>query len=371
MITTETIQRDFPSLAGKCYLNTAAEGVPPSVVGAALQDYWNDKLTGMDGREKHFARESEAKARAARLLDLRPEEIGFCSCSAEAYNLLAGALQLSASDEVVVSDLDFPSGFTPWIGGPVLRIWKNRDGALALEDLAGMLSPCVRLVQVSLVSFYNGWRLPWRSFIDLVRERAPDAVVSVDMTQALGRCVPDCQGADIVISSTHKWLLGIHGGCIVGVPESGANRLTTRAGGWYHIRNAFDADRFERTERKHGAASYAVGMPSFAPIYALGAAMGYLLDTGVDNIARHADPLVKTAHDGIKALGLAPLAPLTPSGIIAFKHPESERLNRHLRDRGVHIMHQAGRLRASFHGYNTADDVRWFLEALAASRGRT
>lgn len=367
MITTDAIQRDFPSLAGKCYLNTAAEGIPPTAVGAGLQEYWKDKLLGMDGREKHFAIEARAKQRAGQLLGLSPDEIGFCSCSAEAYNLLAGALRPAETDEVVVSDIDFPSGFTPWIGKSRLRVWKNREGALEMADLAAILSPRVRLVQVSLVSFYNGWRLPWEEFITLVRRLAPEATVSVDVTQALGRCVLNCTGADIIISSTHKWLLGIHGGCVVGIPQPAAERLTTSAGGWYHIRNAFDSDRFERSIRKSGAASYSVGMPSFAPIYALDAAMAYLLALGVEHIARYADPLVQAAFDGIQSLGLSPLAPLTSSGIIAFKHPQGERLNHHLRSRGIHIMHQAGRLRASFHAYNTDRDVRLFLETLSAA----
>ena len=33
MLTESSRQNDFPSLAGKIYLNTAAEGVPPLAVG--------------------------------------------------------------------------------------------------------------------------------------------------------------------------------------------------------------------------------------------------------------------------------------------------------------------------------------------------
>jgi cysteine desulfurase / selenocysteine lyase len=367
MITPDAIHRHFPSLETKCYLNTAAEGIPPLAVGAALTAYWQDKLLGMDGREAHFAQESSARGHAARLLGLGESEVGFCSCSAEAYNLLATALQLAEGDEVVISDIDFPSGFTPWVQGnsPVTtRLWESRDGSLAVSDLAALLGPQTRLVQVSLVSFYNGFRIPWDDFLRVVREKAPNAVVSVDLTQALGRCDLDCTGADIMISSTHKWLLGTHGSCVVGVPSHAANRLTTSAGGWYHIRNAFDADRFERVDKKSGAASYAVGMPSFAPIYALNAAMAFLLDVGIPAIAAHADPLVKAVHEGLISRRINPLAPLTPSGIVAFKHPDSERIHQTLHEQNIHIMHQAGRMRVSMHGYNTLSDVEQFFQAL-------
>lgn len=367
MITPEAIRRDFPALENECYLNTAAEGIPPLAVGEALGEYWKDKQRGMDGREAHFAREASAKNHASRLLGLQPDEIGFCSCSAEAYNLLSTALRLSASDEVVVSEIDFPSGFTPWRAttpAPKVALWQTREGALELPDLAELLNERTRLVQVSLVSFYNGWRLPWEPFLRMVRERAPKAVISVDLTQALGRCVLDCRGADIMISSTHKWLLGIHGGCVVGVPQASAGRVTSSAGGWYHLRNAFDADRFERLDRKIGAASYSVGMPGFASIYALNAAMNYLVNVGVEAIAAHADPVVRLAYEGLLARNLTPLAPPTDSGIVAFKHPEAARIHSVLREKRVHIMHQAGRLRIAVHGYNSASDMARFFEIL-------
>ena len=360
--------RDFPSLQGKCYLNTGAEGIPPTVVIDAAKEYLEHKLLGMDGRDPHFAREAKAREAAAQLLGLKPSEVGFCSCSAEAYNLLASALALGPDDEVVLNDIDFPSGSTPWLAArqkPVIKIWKSRDGALDLADLAPLLNSRTRLVQVSAVSFYNGFRLPWAPFVQAVRQAAPKAVISADLTQALGRCVLDIAGADIVISSTHKWLMALHGSCVVGIPEASAERLTTAAGGWYHLRNAFDADRFERAEPKPGAAGFSVGMPSFGPIYALEAAITYLLGVGVANIAREMDPLVAQIDQGLRDRNITPLAPFDPtncSGIVSFRHAESDRVLSALRERNVHIMHQAGRMRISLHGYNTAADVRTFFE---------
>lgn len=371
MITPESRAEHFPSLAGKCYLNTAAESIPPLSAVAAVQEYLNDKLEGMDGRNAHFAREAQTREVAAQLLGFSPSEIGLCSCSAEAYNLLASALNLQSEDEVIISDLDFPSGATPWLAArikPVVKIWKSRDGALDLADLVPLLTERTKLVQISLVSFYNGWRLPWAPFVAAVRQSpAAEAIISVDLTQALGRCVLDLEGADIVISSTHKWLLGLHGGCVVGIPSRSANRLTTTAGGWYHLQNAFDADRFQRAEPKPGAASFSTGMPSFAPIYALHASISYLLSVGVEQIANYADPLVQLAHDGLAARGIAPLAPYDPactSGIVAFRHEQSERIHAALRQDNVHIMHQAGRMRIALHGYNTQADVERFFTVL-------
>ena len=187
----------------------------------------------------------------------------------------------------------------------------------------------------------------------------------MDITQALGRVVLDCHGADILISSTHKWTLGIHGGCIIGIPAASASKLTTHAGGWLHLQNAFDADRFERAVTKTGAASFSVGMPNFVALYALNASLRYLEGVGIANIAAHADPLVAKAESGLQALGIKPLCRWNGTGILAFQHPRSTELHAALERENVHVMHNAGRIRIAVHGYNTQDDIRQFLRVLA------
>jgi selenocysteine lyase/cysteine desulfurase len=325
----------------------------------------------MRGRDAHFARVHACREASARMTGLQPDEVSFCSCSSEAYNLLATALKLSESDEVVITDLDFPAGATPWLRGcapPRVRLWKARDGALFMEDLLALLNERTRLVQVSLVSFYNGFRVDWAPMQAAVRRDAPNALISVDITQALGRVVLDCAGADCLISSTHKWTLGIHGGCIVGIPRHRAERLTTFAGGWFHLENAFEADRFERAKPKSGAASFSVGMPNFPALYALNASLRYLENVGVEAISRQADPLVERAHRGLRDLSLRPMAPLRselPTGILAFQHHNSAELHAALEEENIHVMHHAGRIRIAIHGYNTSEDIEKLLALLA------
>jgi selenocysteine lyase/cysteine desulfurase len=372
MLTTASLRADFPALEGITYLNTAAESIPPRCVGEAIAQYTHDKGLGMRGRVPHFAAVEACREISAKLVGLKTEEVSFCSCSSEAYNLLAGALDLDPEDEVVVSDLDFPAGATPWLRAarpPRVKVWRARQGELRTEDLLPLLGAKTRLVQVSLVSFYNGFRIDWPALRDAVRSLAPQAALSVDITQAFGRVELGCSDADILISSTHKWTLGIHGGCVIGVPEAGAERLTTRAGGWFHLTNAFEADRFEKAVTKPGAASFSVGMPNFVSLYALNASLRYLDGIGIDAISRHADPLVTRVHAGLVDLGLAPLAPLRPefpTGIVSFIHPRSAEIHAALEREEIHVMHQAGRVRVAVHGYNTADEVARLLGVIGS-----
>jgi len=189
----------------------------------------------------------------------------------------------------------------------------------------------------------------------------------VDVTQALGRIALDLHDIDLIISSTHKWLLASHGGGLVGVPKSRAAEWTVPAGGWFNLQNAFDANRFERATVKPGAASFSVGMPSYAAIYCIAAASKYINSISVPNIAAQADPLVRQCLDELKRLPvtlLTPADPQTQSGIISFLHPQAEQIHRQLHSQNIHVMHHAGRLRVALHGYNTAADVERFLEAL-------
>ncbi|MCF6238431.1 MAG: aminotransferase class V-fold PLP-dependent enzyme [Candidatus Marinimicrobia bacterium] len=143
MLTPESRSADFPSLTDKFYFNTAAESIPPQSVFSAIEQYCRDKSLGMDGREPHFAELERCRESAAALLHRGPSEVSFCSCTSEAYNLLHSALQLSGTDEVVITDLDFPSGATPWIcagKNPTVRLWENSAGVLDLDDAVELSS---------------------------------------------------------------------------------------------------------------------------------------------------------------------------------------------------------------------------------------
>lgn len=369
---TDAARRDaFPSLDGMTYLNTAAEGIPPLAVGEALARYFRDKQLGMDGRPLHFAQLQEARRLAGDLLGLSADEVAICSCSSEAYNLAAMALRLKAGDEVVINDLDFPAGATPWLQGDCpaeVKLWRAREGELRVEDLVPLLGPRTRLVTTSLVSFYNGFLLPLGPVVEAVRARSP-ALLAVDVTQALGRIPLSLEGADLIISSTHKWILASHGGGIVGVPSSRAKDWHVPAGGWHNLEDPFGPGRFDRAVSRPGAPGFAVGMPNFPAIYAIRAALDYLAAVGVGRIAEAARPLVDACLDGLAGLPVELLTPRRPdaiAGILAFRHDEADAIHRHLRAKNVHLMAHAGRLRVAIHGYNRMSDIEQLLDELGA-----
>lgn len=369
MLNDASRNRDFPALSEMTYLNTAAEGIPPRAVLEALAQYGRDKLLGMDGRRLHEVQWHAAREQIARAFGLQPAEIGICSCTSEAFNMAALALRLRDGDEIVINDLDFPAGASPWLapGCPAkVRLWKSRAGALHSEDLIPLLGPRTRLVSTSLVSFYNGFRLPLREVIATVRRHSP-ALIALDVTQALGRIPLDLSDVDLIVSSTHKWILATHGGGLVGVPASRAVEWTVPAGGWFNLENAFEADRFEGARIKPGAGSFGVGMPNYPAVYAIRAALEYIQGVGISAIDAQATPLVSACNEGLKKLPIDLLTPddsIAQSGIIAFRHAKAAEIHQRLHDQGIHVMHHAGRLRVALHGYNTDRDVETLLSSL-------
>ena len=375
MLTETSRYTDFPSLHEQSYLNTAAEGIPPQVVLDALAQYGKDKMLGMDGRPLHEKQRQQAKEQTAAAFGLSPEEIGICSCTSEAFNLANLALGLQNGDEVVISDLDFPASTTPWLQPSCpaeVRVWRAQDGALLLEDLESLVGPQTRLVTVSLVSFFNGFRVSVPKIADLVHAQS-NALLAIDVTQALGRIPLRLQGADLIVSSTHKWILSTHGGGLVGVPKERTKEWTVPAGGWFNLDDPFlREDRLDRAVSLPGADSFSVGMPNYGAIYAVNAALRYIQSVGSEAIDAYCKPLVEACLEGIAELPLELLTPLQPdavAGILAFRHPDAEEINAALHDQNIHIMSHAGRLRIAIHGYNTMDDIDTLLGALRTAIG--
>lgn len=369
MLSAESRLKDFPSLANRVYFNSAAEGIPPAQVLNALNQYGQDKILGMDGRLLHQEQWSQAKEKIGNFLGFASDDIGICSCSSEAYNLVFTALNLKPGDEVVVNDLDFPSGITPWISsgsGVVLKVWRSKGGVLDVSDLIPLVNSKTRMLNLSLVSFYNGFHVDLDEVAKIIRSRS-NAILAVDVTQALARHPLSLKDVDLVVSSTHKWMLGPHGGGIVAINPQRADELTASAGGWFNLDNAFDDSHFSELKIKPGAASYMVGMPNYAAIYAINAALGYIQSIGVEAIEKRANSLVEICRAGIVELPVDLMGPAKPertSGIISFTHPRYEEINNALHDENIHVMSHAGRMRISIHGYNNESDVDRLLTVL-------
>lgn len=364
-------RQHFPLSREIAYLDTAAEGLPPLASEAALSCYMREKSRGTPGRERLFEKQAEAERAAGSLLGTSPENIALLANSSEALNLLANSIPWKAGDEVLISDLEFPSNVLVWLRlkqlGVKLIVIPTEDGALRLEDWTSRLSNRTRVVSVSQVSYKTGTQIPFMDDLAAETHRA-GALFCVDATQALGRVPVSLRDVDYLVASSYKWLLGTHGLGVVYTSPALRHRLEPSTVGWYSVDDVFHPQRFETYTAKTGAGQLQAGMPNFPALFALKSGIDYLLAVGVENLDRELRPLVTTLRSGLVEQGLKMLTPADEkfaSGIVSFAHASPAELATKLAEKGVIVWGGDGRVRISVHLYNNEEDIHRCLSTIA------
>ena len=355
----------FPNAEEVTYLDTAAEGLPVPLAEEALREYLRQKSLGTPGRRAFHAVEAETLELIAQLLGAQRANVALMSSASEALNVLPASLDWKAGDEMIITDVEFPSNIIA-----ALRLKQIGVNVVVApfdwRAIAACITPRTRLVSLSQVSYKTGEY--FRGLPELAREaRRAGALVSVDATQALGRCPVSLEGVDFLMSSSFKWLLGPHGLGIVYVSPELCERLNPAGVGWYSVPDCFTPDRFERYQLKPGAARLSAGMPNFGSIYALREGLKFILGIGVENISCELAPVVAEARAALAAMGLTLLTPEgadRASGIVAFEHPQASKIGAALEKEGVIVWTGDSRVRCSMHLYNDASDVKRYIDRL-------
>lgn len=360
----------FPLTREISYLDTAAEGLPPSTAEAELANYWREKSRGTPGRVRLYEKQRETEEAAAKLLGTSPDYVAFLSNSSEGLNLLANSIDWREGDEVLICDLEFPSNVVVWLRlkelGVRLIVIPTTGGVMRLEDWTSRLSRKTRVVSVSQVSYKTGTQAPFLQSLAEETHRT-GALFCVDATQALGRVPVSVQGVDYLVASSYKWLLGTHGLGLVYMSEEAREQVTPRTAGWYSIESVFHARRFETFDRKSNAGQLQSGMPNFPALFAMSAGMDVLLSVGVDRLDRELRPLVKALRDRLEEQGRSLLTPAGSefaSGIVSFDCEQAEAKATWLASQKVIVWGGDGRIRVSVHLYNDESDIERCLDAI-------
>ena len=360
----------FPRAVRGGYLDTAAEGLPAPGVAEAFAAYMAEKAKGTPGRKRHFEKEAEARELAARLLRTPVDNIAFAPSASDALNTLASSLDLRPGDEIIVTDLEFPSNVLPWLAlrtrGIKVHVLACPGGYIDLREIAARISSRTRLVSVSLVSYKSGARfLQTRELAGLVHNAG--GALCVDATQALGRCDVPLDGVDYLMASSFKWLMAPHGLAVVYMSPSFRAKFELLGVGWYSVENVFTPDRFERYSLKPGAPCIAAGMPNFASLYAICESLRFLLSLNRDQERERVDKLSVQMRARLSELRVDMLTPADPalvSGIVAFSHNEAAQIGAALEREGITIWAGDNRVRASLHYYNDESDVDCLVDAV-------
>ncbi|MFV8380207.1 cysteine desulfurase [Corynebacterium hindlerae] len=331
-----------------------------------------------------------ARNAIAAFVGAHPNELEFTKNATEALNLVAyvlgddraGELQVKEGDTVVVTELEHHANLVPWqelcrrTGATLKWYGTTDDGRIDLSSLE--LDETVKVVAFTHQSNVTGAIADVPEMVR--RAKAVGALTVLDACQSVPHMPVNFRelGVDFAAFSGHK-MCGPSGvGALYGRLEllqqlppflTGGSmiELVKMAGSTY----APPPQRFE------------AGTQMTSQVVGLGAAVDFLNEIGMDNIAAHEHGLVEYALEQLQRIpGLSLLGPATAenrgsaiSFAVAGIHPHD--LGQVLDDQGVCIrvghhcawpIHRAKSVhasaRASFYLYNTREEVDRLVAAI-------
>ncbi len=396
------LRREFPilnqSVNGKtlAFLDSAASSQKPRRVIDCLEDYYRRYNANVHrgiyrlSEEATFAFE-RARGKVARFINASSQrEIVFVRNTTEAINLVArswGDANLRKGDRILLSIMEHHSNLLPWqmlaqrTGAKLEFLPIDGEGRLMLDNLDAQLAG-VRIVAITQQSNVLGTINPVAEIAQ--RAHAVGALVLVDGAQSVPHMPVDVQalGIDFLAFSGHKMCgptgIGVLWGrraILEQMPPFLGGGSMIKVVGLYESTYADIPARFE------------AGTPAIAEAIALGEAVDFLQEIGMDRIYAHERELLGYALERLSEVeGLRVYGPATTEmrgGAVSFTldnvHPHDVAAvldNEGIAVRAGHHCAQPlhahydipATTRASFYLYNIPEEVDRLVAALHKAR---
>ena len=386
---------DFPILDGLVYLDSAATSQKPLIVTDALKDFLLYHNANVHRGVYPLAidadtRFSDGRARIAAFVGSEPAETIITKNATEAINLVShswGLGNVGAGDAIVLTEAEHHSNIVPWqqlckqVGAAVRWLEVDDQGMISLDQLDEFLADGrVKMVAVTHISNVLGTINPVEEIV--ARARAAGAASLIDGSQAVPHMAVDVNaiGADFYVWTGHK----AYGPTGIGLLHGRRNILEEMppflTGGDMIKTVSFNEATFNELPFKFEA-----GTPPIAEVVALGAAVEFIKEIGIEKVRAHERDIAAYAFASLQEIpGLTIQGPPLEEqrgGLISFTldcahpHDVAEILGR---DRvcvraGHHcaqpLMQKLGlsaTTRASFAVHTSNDDI----DALVSSLGR-
>jgi cysteine desulfurase/selenocysteine lyase len=391
------VKKDFPLLArpfnGKPlhYLDSAATTHKPKAVIDALSRFYGEEYATVRRgvypmAEKSTAAYEGVRRRIAKFIGAQsPREIVFTHGATESLNLVAhgfGRALLKPGSIVLLSQMEHHANIVPWqmaceVSGARLKTIPCDDsGTLDLDAYRRLLQGGAAVVAVGHVSNALGTINPIAEMAQLAH--AVGACIVVDGAQGISHGPVDVQSldADFYAFSGHKMFGPTGVGGLYG-KSAWLEKLPPFLGGGDMIQSV----TFAKTTYQTPPHRFEAGTPPIAEVIGLGAALDWLEQTGMENIAAHEASLLSEGTallqsiPGIRLIGTSPHKAAVISFVVEGVHPHD--LGSLLGEEGVCIraghhcaqptMERFGvpaTARASLGPYNDSSDLQALATAL-------
>lgn len=400
MLNIANIRAQFPALHQEVhghplvYLDNGATTQKPQVVIDAIQQYYAEQNSNIH-RGVHYLSQLATDAYEAsrtciqkHLNAKHTHEIIFTRGITEAINLVAHGFRslLNTGDEVIISAMEHHSNIVPWqmacdaTGAKLQVIPMDENGVLKMDVFHALLSEKTKMVAISHISNALGTINPIKEMIDA--SHRVGAAILIDGAQAAPHISIDVQelDADFYCISGHKMYAPTGIGALYG-KEEWLNKIPPYQGGGEMIATV----SFEETTYADLPHKFEAGTPNIAGGVAFKAAIDWLNEIGLENIAQHESKLLQYATerlseiDGFRLIGNAP----QKAGVISFMindlHPYdigmildklgiAVRTGHHCAQPVMDAFCIPGTVRASLAIYNTKDDVDRLVEGVKKAK---
>lgn len=319
-------------------------------------------------------------AKFARLINADPDEVAYVQSTTAGEQMILRALGLPEEGAHIVTDTLHFFGSLPLYEemakqGCDVTWLRPVDGRIRIADVRAALARRTKLVALSLVSTVNGFEHDLKAVCDLAH--AAGALVYADIVHAAG-CIPvdvKASGVDFAACASYKWLMGDFGLGFIYARKDVLPRLRRANYGYYGI-DAFTSHVYPFDPPGDRVADYrfaddatgafAIGTRSDAIIAHLDHSLGFLLDTGVERIQRHAQSLTDILKVELPRRGYALMTPdgsRTPLVTCALEDARAK-LTEPMTAARVRLTISANRFRLTPSVQNGAADIDRFLAAL-------
>jgi cysteine desulfurase/selenocysteine lyase len=395
------VRADFPILArtvhGKplVYLDTAASAQRPLAVIEATDRFYREHNANVHrgvhqlSQEATDIYEDARRVLAQHIHAAHDREVIFTRGTTESINLVAQSYLrpiLRAGDQVLITAMEHHSNIVPWqmlcqqTGAELVVAPISLKGELLLDELQSLLSERVKLLALTHTSNALGTINPLKQICAMAKEFG--IPVLVDGAQALPHSLVDVQdlGCDFLCLSAHKMYGPTGIGALWG-REALLEAMPPWQGGGEMIRTV----TFDKTEFAELPAKFEAGTPNIAGAAGLGAAVRYLQQLGLENIAAHEQDVLRyateklSAMDGLRIIGTAAHKASVISFTLEGVHPHdlgtiidhygvAIRTGHHCAMPLMQFFKVPATARASIGLYNTRGEIDALVDALQRAR---
>jgi cysteine desulfurase/selenocysteine lyase len=332
----DAVRREFPILEERIhgrplvYLDNANTTQKPKQVLTALDEFYRHQNANIHRAthqlsERATAAYEGARAKVARFINARETgEVVLTKGCTDSLNLVAQSFarpRLKPGDEILVTWLEHHSNIVPWqlvaqqTGARLHVVPITDEGDVPLEEIERHLTPRTKVVSVTHISNALGTILPVRQIVELAHDLGVPTVI--DGAQSAAHVPVDVQaiGCDFFAFSSHKMYGPTGSGALYGKRRWLDEMPPVQGGGDMISTVSFEESTWAPVPHKFEA-----GTPNIAGVVGFGAAVDFLRQYDLNEVAAHEHDLVEytTARfreiPGLRIIGTA----ARKAGVVSF-----------------------------------------------------